>query len=278
MIYFDKVDVKVNNSGLLAESVTVESQNEIQPAYVLGKKGILNQVPEGPIETTFNISYYVKLDQEPVFAIVNELKNLTGSYTGVNIEVAGCTGFQSYLVNYNLRSLPNELVKATANFITYTNLSGSLRESPQASVTGISGNLAIGWTTHVVSGNSYLTSPIYELEYSFDANWAPTYILGQSTPCSVEMLNGQETITVVRDVYKHIQFTGEEACEGNNALIPTHSNDKSIDILSYSFIGDNSITTPVLTIDITGFRIKTINLEAKIDDWPRTVTNIIKNY
>ena len=75
MIYFNDVEVTVNGTGILANSASISSRNQIQPVRVLGRKGIAFQAPAGPIQSDFSISYLPETNNEPNYNIV---KALTG--------------------------------------------------------------------------------------------------------------------------------------------------------------------------------------------------------
>ena len=84
MVIFDQCAIKVNGTGLLAESASIQSSNSISPVYAIGQKGVSNTVPEGPVTHDFRISYYIHLDKEPCLAEVNNIKNITFDLTKVH--------------------------------------------------------------------------------------------------------------------------------------------------------------------------------------------------
>lgn len=280
MVYFDKCRVRINGTGILAESASINSANATEPGYFIGKKGVFNQVPEGPIQHNIQVSYFVHLTQEPVFALTNLFKTITGSYTGIDVEIGGVTGQQCFLTNYSLQSLPNELVKANATFISYVPLSGNFSDRPAGEVVSTySGNMAMGWTTHVLSGSSHLTAPIYDFNYDYSVNWQPQYILGQSSPTQVDLLGSIESITVTRDVYRHIQFTGEIAVyNSDNAPIRGFSNDQSVDLINYNFIANSNLTSPSLTISISGARLKSSDIDIAVNNFMRNKLTLLNYY
>lgn len=283
MAYFDKCVVRINESGVMADSVNIQTDNGLAPVYVIGKRGILGQNSESPIENRFNISYYLNLSKEPTYPIVCTLKNLIGQYHGTTIDACGITGYNCYLLNYGLKVAPNQLVQVTTSWISYQPLSGDINIRPTGDrslfFTGYSGNLAMGWTTHIVSGTSYLTAPTYDFEYSFTPNWQPIYHLNRRVPSQVEFFGATEKMSFTRDTFKHLPYSGEIAArDSNSAFIKTNGNDADIDFYGYNYINDPTQTVPTMSISLTDAMIENIDLQAAIDDIVRTITTVAKYY
>lgn len=280
MLYFDQCNIMVDNSGLLADSVSLNAQTNIQPIYGIGKRGIFNQSPEGPTEGNINISYFLNLQKEPIFPITATLKNLTGNYNGATIIIGGITGYQCYLTEYQIKNVPNQLTKVSASFVTFKPFSGMLRNrvSGEVAMSGFSGYLAHGWTTQILSGTSYLTAPIYDFGYSFNVEWQPIYVLGNQLSNDVILSKMTEQVSFIRDTYHHIQFSGEEATKtSSNAFLQKNSNNE-INLLPYIFVSDTGAGSPSITISLSGFRIRNSELNAQADDFVRTSVEATKHY
>ncbi len=280
MVYFDACHISVNNSGILADSATIRARNNIQPVYGIGRRGIFNQIPEDGIEGTVNFSYYINLLSEPIFPLTNTFKNLTGSYDGINIVIGGVTGFNCYLTSYSLKSAPNQLVKAEAAFTTYKPFSGVLRAriSGENSISNFSGFLAHGWTTQILSGNSYLTVPIYDFNYNLEIDWSPVFTVANSLSNQVELMQMSESMSFVRDVFHNIQFSGEEASRESSTAFLQKNNDNEINLLPYHYIASTGVNSPSLIISLSGTRIKTSEINVQLDDFVKTAVEVSKFY
>lgn len=271
----------INRSGVLAESASIQSKNNLSPIYSIGKKGVVSQEQDGPIENQFDISYYLDLNREPSFAQIDRIKNITGLFSGITISIANISGLNCYLTDYKIGINPNSLVKVDASFVSYENLTGSLGVKPTGviSISDFSGNLAMGWTTHVVSGTSYLNAPIYNFNYSFSVEWEPSYILGRQTPIQVDFISAKESFDFVRDTYNFINITGEEVARNNNlAFINNNNNDSTINLYGYSYIADSSRTTPTLSINLTGAKVQSSDFEIGVDDFGRNTFQAVNYY
>src|SRR3990167_7544728 len=97
--YFNDVDVTIGGTGILAESASLSSQNSIEPQFILGRRGNIDQSPAGPQKTTFNFNYLLEIDNEPGLTGIKNLKNLSNPNSGENvtIAIAGITGYNCYL-------------------------------------------------------------------------------------------------------------------------------------------------------------------------------------
>ena len=126
---FDNIDVAVNRTGVLAHSATINSNNSIEPAYVVGYRKPVRQLPFGGINTVFNISYYPDIDAEPNLAVVNKIKNLSNDayYNGEKIEIGGITHNYCFLTSYGIKISPNNIIEANATYVTYYDLCGDIR-------------------------------------------------------------------------------------------------------------------------------------------------------
>ena len=94
MLNFDDCLVLVNGTGIVCENASINSDNNLLPIYTIGRQGISNTIPNGPIGTYFNLSYYPDFKKEVVFSQLNHIKGLTVDtlYSGISIIIGGITG------------------------------------------------------------------------------------------------------------------------------------------------------------------------------------------
>ena len=280
-IYFDKAVVTVNNINLMADSATIDYSNTVVPLYSLGRRGSFIQAPQGSVKSNFNINYYVSTVKEPNFTIANQIRtgHSTFNYTSTQVAIAGITG-QCYLESYNLKVQPNEPTKASVSYVAYSKLSGSLQSksdgSPGSSgfsgaVSGFEGysgatattfdmnQLSHGWTTFISNITNYKDIPTYSFEYNLNAKWQPIYIIGNKYPIQMQLLGGQESLKLIRDVYKEVQFSGEEL--KNYLDVP----DWDINLSNINYVRTSTVSSGII-IDISGAIIKNTNINFALDD------------
>jgi hypothetical protein len=132
ILMFDEVFALVNQSGILALNASLSQTNSIVPVYSLGKYWTVNQTPNGPIKSTFSLSYYPNIGKEPNYDILQTLRGLSDDiiYSGTRIVIAGVTGFNCYLSSYEIQSAPNNLVKSSVTYESFLPTSGQI--SPRA--------------------------------------------------------------------------------------------------------------------------------------------------
>ena len=280
MIEFQNCKALVNGTGIIADSASLSTENNLSPLYVIGKKGIINNSPKGSIKNSFRFSYYPQLNSEPNVLISNLLKNFVnsgGNYSGVTLSICNITGYNCYLDSFSIKAAPNDLVRASASFTSFIPLSGSVNTGFNDIVID---SLAYGWATYVASGASYLTVPTYDFEYSFEANWSPFYVLGNKYPAQIDLLSCSEQIKLQRDAFYQSSFSGNDPC---SQFMSCSLDGTDIEIANLSFVceAEGFGGTPSgqsITFTITGGKLTNSNLDAKVDDIVRVDSVITKYY
>lgn len=279
-IYFDKAVVTVNNINLMADSASIDYSNTVTPLYSLGRRGPFIQAPQGSVKSNFNINYYVSTVKEPNFTIANQIRtgHSTFNYISTQVAIAGITG-QCYLESYSLKVQPNEPTRASVSYVAYSKLSGSLQNKSDGSPgsSGYSGSsgfsgyigavattfdmnqLSHGWTSFISSTTNYKDVPTYSFEYNLNARWQPIYIIGNKYPIQVQLLGGQESLKLIRDVYKEVQFSGEPLKDYLG--VP----DWDINLSNVNYIRTSTVSSGII-IDISGAIIKNTNINFELDN------------
>ena len=308
IIFSDRTFTLVNQSGIMATNASISQSNSLVPAYSLGKYWAVNQIPNGPIQSTFSISYYPSVTREPNYQILNTIRGLSDDilYSGTRIVIAGVTGFNCYLRSYEIQSSPNNLVKANETYDTFVNLSGQISPRSFAS-TSDWGNLDLmtesgdwedltvmdssgdwgsiedpvleafdknphGWTTYISSSGNKLIAPTYDFNYRFNANWQPVYLIGQKVPTEVHLMGGTEEMSFVRDNFTHIQFSGEEV---TGTFI---TGDWQIELFNYQLIAWQTAGSGALFFDVSGAKIVDTKLVSDLGNFVRSQTSIRRYY
>lgn len=211
-IYYDQCEVKINDTGVLATSINLNTDITLGPVYTLGKrKPFKKQITTGPRSSNFQISYLINPTGDPSFDAIKTIKNLLTSpenYPGVTIALAGITGYNCYLNNYSLKIEPNNVVVAQANYITYHRISGdlSIKDNPNPASAD---SIAHSSRSNVISGRNFGQSDIYNLNYTFALNLNPIYTIGQEEPIEVKPIRGQETVNMTENLFQKLVYTGE---------------------------------------------------------------------
>lgn len=307
IIFYDNTFCLVNYSGIIATSASLSSSNSLAPAYAIGKYRAINQIPAGPVKSTFSFSYYPNIGKDPNYDILNVVRELIDDvvYSGVNVVIAGVTGFNCFINSYEIQSSPNNLVKASVAYDSFVDTSGQISPRSFASSTdwgdlttmSESGNwgdlttmtlsgdwgsiedpvlensdrIPHGWTTYISSSGNRLIAPTYGFSYKFNANWEPVYIIGQKTPIEVHLMGGLEEMAFVRDSFTHIQFSGEEV---TGTFI---TGDWNIELFNYKLIATQS-NSGALSFDISGAKIVNTKLVVDLNNFVKTSTEIKRYY
>lgn len=269
---FDNIDVAVNGSGILSTNASISTSNSIEASYILGYTRPINQLPSGPIKTTFNASYIPEISQEPNYAVVNKLKNLINdnNYYGERIELAGINSNNFFLDNYSFKIQPNNIIESNVSYSTYWELCGSIKEKSNRIDYINQGDIKHAWSTYILTSGAYINTPVYEFNYTFNANWSPIYTIGRKTPVEIKLLGISESINFNIDSYREILFTGENLY--NNLLQNNNGNleFKNISLLCEDNCEDDGGSSSYLTFNISGFKIKSIDTNVQVGEMLRT--------
>ena len=249
-LYFTGAEIKVNGSGLIAESVSISTQNAVTQLAALGYRTLSATTPSNNVTSTINITYLVEPINEPNLAVVEYIK------TGFNqfnweptlIGFAGITG-SGYLTNYGLKITPNDQVRASVSYQCFHPLTGGLVSTPLNRTVEFSG-LADSWLSFLISPITEFRFPVYDIDYSFRAAWEPVYKMGQKTPLQVQFQNGEENVSLVWDNFKHIEYSGTSFTGEINQMtgisLLLHQRDENINInLSGTILTNSQINGTV---------------------------------
>lgn len=217
MLYFDEVDVKVNGSGILAESASVSTTPALETYLALGCKGPFSNTPAGGIKTSFQFDYFVEMVNDQAFNVATGLRNSHNAltYSSVPISIAGISG-EGYLESYSIRYSQNDLAKASATFICFSPVSGNLISKSNlvkynpAKYSGLVNFTDLRYVSGIwdLPGWSY---PILDFTFAFNAEWEPVYIVGSKNPSQVQLHSINERVTFTSDKYYPLVFSGNES-------------------------------------------------------------------
>lgn len=260
-IYFSNVLTHVNGSGLLAESASIEISPSFTPTNSLGFNGIIDQPPAGPVRTTISFSYTCVPESEPNYVNSSGLRTYLGDCPSV-IHCAGITAYPSYLERYSLRVESNSLIKASASYVCFIPLVGSLRNKlinltyPGLTNSGV----AHSWSSPQSS------DPILSLNYDFSQKWDAIYSIGAANPVSVINYGGQSTLSVTKDTFVQPTFSGIDA---SDFMSPPSIQVNSLNI----FCGEDGNS---INLDMSNAKISSTQLNGATKDIVRTTTTLIK--
>jgi len=272
MVFFDKCIIKINNSGIMANSANISISPNVEAIYGIGKKNIFSQSKVGPLKNSFRFNYLMEINQEPNYGVVEMIKNLliSNSYSGLQLEVGGVTGYNCFLNSYDFSAQPNGLISISTNFESFTPVSGELIEKNQT-FTFNTGNLAHGWACFINNTGNYLENKILSFNYNFNATWQPIYLLGRNYPVEYHLMSATEDFSFDRDIFYNISDTGR------NVLDSFFSNSQ-IKLYTLNYLCNNTNTGINFTFDVASGKITQTELNSNLDDIIRVSTTVKKVY
>lgn len=260
-ISFQNVNVYVQNSGILAESASIEISNSLAPANSLGFNGVCDFPPSGPVKTTLSFSYTLNAASEPNYITSSGLRTYLGDCPSV-VHCAGLTAYPSFLESYNVRVEPNQQAKATASYVCFAPLVGSLQNKLiNLTYPGLtSSGIGHGWVTEI-NGD-----PILSLSYGFSQRWEPMYKIGSPSVVNVLNYGGQSTLSVTKDTFVQPTFSGIDA---SDFLNPPSIQVDSLNV----FCGQEGNS---INLDMTNAKITSSTLSTQTKDICRSTTTLVK--
>ena len=294
MYLFNNIHIAIDRSGILADDVSLSSSNSLDPIYSVGKRNPVSISPNGSLTNSIRISYTPQLDNNPVHSGMNSLRNLlTGdnmyslhqAYSGHTIEFAGLTGYDFYLQNYSVQIQPNLPVKANASFVSFLPLSGTIlpKDSHIKYSTDLSAPvIPFGWSAFATNSSAALLSRVYGMDYSFDAQFEPTYQVGSTIPQQVNFMGADEKLSLVRDDFVKVYHSGRLAWASGDCysgvVVDSGTYDNLIDLYGINFICAGNTDLRVMQFDISGAKVTNTDLSVRVDDYLRSVTTITNSF
>lgn len=274
MIFFNNCDVRINGTGLMAESVSLSSENSLRAIRPLGKKAQTSITPEGSIVSNLNVSYFIEVGKDLGYREVSGMKETTDfeNLTPRTIVAAGITG-TFYLKSYKITLSPNEIVKADVSYISFEPLEGQISQKPDDLLfaTGFTG-LAHYWTSEIHSDVGALNIPIFNFAYDFQATLMPIYTLGRKYPKQVLLIESEENVNIVKDQYQQIDFYGLSGCSEFEDCL----NNPRLRLYPLQKICNNN-TGVYMEFNMSGAVINASNLSIGVSDFAK-VEIIMKRY
>jgi hypothetical protein len=281
MIYFDEVDISVkpkgaaNATGVLASQISLSMKNNVRPVYNIGRAGTVFQGAQGPAEASIDISYVLETESEPFFETVRLIKRRKDQSPKTRISFAGTTG-DYYLNSYSMRAMPNQSVQASASLTCYNLVSGVnandfVKKGDIAPTINYNTtkSIAHAWSTYLVeSGNHPKKNPTMELNYSFNANHAPVYVINKQVPIQCSFIGASETVETVKAKLYNAHVSGISGQKTNIADTGTYLGD--LTIAPVLLVCSDDKPDQSLTIDLSGAYITSTDVDGKVNDFPKT--------
>lgn len=203
--YYNEIDLRVRESGILCDSLSLSSSSKVKAVRSVGFIGNVSFVPDGELENTLEMSYYMNLRGDPILSIVDDIKNSLSreNFEGDLIQVTNLSG-SFFLNSFSFDIIPNEPIACDANFSSYDDLSGNIE--PVIKDSSFDYSIAHSWAMKLNKGSRYYD--ILKLGYSFEAKSEPIYTVGSTKPIAVQRNLMKETFNIVIAEYTGVGYSG----------------------------------------------------------------------
>lgn len=274
MIFFDQIDVTVNGTGILAENASVSVQADLVPAYVIGRRGIVDQAPSQGINNSVSLSYFLEVDNEPNYGIVDQIRNFsstTEELQPTTINIGGISGV-FYLRSYQLKVAPNTPAKVTASYVGYNQVSGNVAEKAGTVNYNASNGSGIGFGFASVGGNHTLKEA-FDFNYSFQANYIPVFALGSQEPISVKLMGASEDMSISKTGFYDPSFTGTNP----DGTLFNQNGSTGVQIFGLKLFCEDDSSQSV-DINVSGTKVKSTSVGHSVNEISRSTTTFSKYF
>jgi len=275
MIYFDECDAIVNGTGILATQASLSISNSLTPIKTIGKRGALTQSAQSDLTANLQLNYFLETDNEPNYELVQEIKNFflkDEIYSPKQLVIGGISG-EYYLNSYSIQAKPNEIITAAASYLNFGGVSGSFAKKNSSITYNKSNGNNIGAFVFITETGNYLENKTLSFEYNFACTWQPINVIGQRKQVEVKLLSAEEKITVEKEKFSNLSFSGDKAS------LTLFNSDETGTIKIYGFkFACSKDTSFGKEISLSGFRINQSEVGVAVDGFLTNKISFNKYY
>jgi hypothetical protein len=288
MLNWNKVAVRINNTGIMAQSASLSNQSNLTPIFGLGYKGGLDESVNGPQVSEVSIAYIPKAQSDPFWGVLGDYKT-ANNISPVVLTIGGISG-SFYMTNYSISFQPNTLVSASASFRSFNAISGEFQELEDNTNENIDfTGFFNGYTTNVgyntfefqpfdpESDEPFVGSPpqleipnLYNLSYNTEFELNPIYPIGFKEPSEVQINGGNENFSFVMEEFRNQGFSG--------AYFKDLLNFSSSDIKSFNMGFDFTSNQSSINIDFTNGVVDSSSFDVGVGAYLYTTFNVTKQF
>jgi len=233
MIFFEKCDVLINGTGILAESASLSVDTPFASVDVLGTHFSQGYVNLGNLQNSVELSYFLETTKEPNRLILNQIKENRLVVPTTTLTIGGLSG-SFYLDTYRVQVVEHQPVMVTVSYVGFVPISGSLTNSTNQTLytTGFHTGIANYYSTTATLKYINPTDPsnIYSVlldstnfescSYNFKNNLQPIYAIGSLYPIDIKQMAAEETVEIIHDNWVHASALGTSPATALNISIP----------------------------------------------------------
>lgn len=244
MIYYKDTPVFIGSTGILAQTVNVNSSNSVNFSNTSNFYSPSNFY-NNPITNSISINYISKVGEDP---IINDLSNVKKnlkrnnflnnnlSYSNIEpvvVRVGEIYG-SFYITSCSLTLSSNSILNVSADLISFVPITGGGSQIYQTDNIKTKESLLANSNSINLVNRVFAESPfsIYGLSYSTSKRIDPSYNLGSLYPIEVNLIGMEEKTTIELDYFNDISLTGKSINEVLN---------------NYNYLQISSYTNPLTT-------------------------------
>jgi hypothetical protein len=200
--------------GIPATNITFSTTNNITQVKSLGKRqAFYSQVPNDVVTHNISFQYNIQNDDLVKSFIDNMKNNFTDVPPSGDIDIAGLRFSGCYLDSFSFTVEPDKIVNAQASFFTFFPPNGQIgMYTTQQSLNSnfLHGSrAAINATPNNYLGQTEDYTNLFNLSYSFKAEYLPVKVLNTQIPRTVKFNGASEEFEMSEALYRRVIYTGD---------------------------------------------------------------------
>lgn len=200
--------------GLSVTNITFSTTNNITPVKSIGKRqAYYSQVPNDVVTHNISFQYNIQND-DPIKSLIDNMKNnLTDVGPSGDFDIAGLRFSGCLLDSFSFTVEPDRIVNAQASFFTFNaptgqigmytvgqNLDADFLHGSKAAMTAFPNNYL---------GNIEDYDNIFNLSYSFKAEYLPVKTLNYTAPRIIKFNGASEEFEMSEPLFRRVIYTGD---------------------------------------------------------------------
>ena len=257
---YNQINLLVNGYNILANTLDINESSQQKPIFSFNNNTPYNIVPTD-IKSSISLQYFLEPNNEPNYPIITGLifDKTTPLPSVINIGNIYITG---YLNKFSFQLMPNQLVKASADYSIYYPFTGNLAiqgtgDSILYDINNASG-LSHYWSAQFLSGgNPPSNNNVLQMEYNVELSMTPIYSLGNPLPTQIFYKNLTESLTILSEQQINTQYSGSLLDNTLNGL-------QTLNLRNISSVFNNAIIENMY-IPLTGFTLQEVKSNITTD-------------
>lgn len=268
MLYFNDINVTINGTPFLANSLSLSTQSQELRTKAIGESFPDYSYRNGIPESTIQANFAPKLSTDPFINYINNYSGVLSSFNcdGQLVNLSSLSG-NFWVQQYSIDISPNAAANSSVTLRSYLPLSGDISASANnLDYVSDSKQIPSFWTTRFEGGIPEDSSVnVLGVSYQYNIDYLTSYRIGKITPANIQVNEINETCSIQCEYSSNVPLT---------KVYLTGVLGKST-LAIYGGSAENINTFDVKYIDLKNFTLTEASTEINTSD--RIIVNMVFN-